>query len=89
MFEIVNSDGVVDETINDNENGGISHTLVLKSESTDIDDSVRYRFCQGCCTVRAIPLPQIEGRFSFTAAHSRYPKLNMTITVAISFLQIC
>ncbi|XP_074380621.1 structural maintenance of chromosomes flexible hinge domain-containing protein GMI1-like isoform X2 [Apium graveolens] len=83
VFEIVNSDGVVDETINDNEKGSISHTLVLKSESTEIDDSVRYRFHCGCCTVRAIPLPQIEGRFSFTAAHSGYPKLNMTITVLV------
>lgn len=89
MFEIVNSDGGVDETITDNEKGGMSHALVLKSESTEIDDSVRYSFRHGCCTVRAIPLPQIEGRFSFIAAHSRYPELNLTITVENSFLQIC
>ncbi|WOG90855.1 hypothetical protein DCAR_0310101 [Daucus carota subsp. sativus] len=83
VFEIVKSDGVIDETINDNEKGDMSHALILKSDSTDIDDSVKYSFRHGCCTVRAIPLPQIEGSFSFLAAHSRYPKLNMTITVLV------
>ncbi|KAK1397583.1 hypothetical protein POM88_007446 [Heracleum sosnowskyi] len=61
----------------------MSHTLILKSDSTEIDDSVRYSFHHGCCTVRVIPLPRIEGRFSFLAAHSRYPNLNMTITVVL------
>ncbi|WOG90862.1 hypothetical protein DCAR_0310108 [Daucus carota subsp. sativus] len=52
VFEIVKSNGVIDETINDNEKGDMSHAL-------------------------------IEGSFSFLAAHSRYPKLNMTITVLV------
>ncbi|XP_063944620.1 structural maintenance of chromosomes flexible hinge domain-containing protein GMI1-like isoform X2 [Daucus carota subsp. sativus] len=41
VFEIVKSNGVIDETINDNEKGDMSHALVLKSDSTDIDDSVK------------------------------------------------
>ncbi|KAF1001494.1 hypothetical protein AG4045_029073 [Apium graveolens] len=83
VFEIVNSDGVVDETIDDNEKGDMSHSLVLKSDSTDMDDTVKYSFRHGCCTVRTIQLPEIEGSFSFRAAHSRFPKLNMTITVLV------
>lgn len=89
MFEIVNSDGVVDETIHDNEKGDMSHSLVLKSNSTDMDDTVKYSFRHGCCTVRTIQLPEIDGSFSFRAAHSRFPKLNTTITVTNSVLQIC
>lgn len=89
MFEIVNSDGVVDETIDDNEKSDMSHSLVLKSDSADIDESVKYSFRHGLCTVRSIPLPEIEGSFSLHAAHSRFPKLNMTITVTNSILQIC
>lgn len=83
VFEIVNPDGVVDETIDDNEKGDMSHSLVLRSDSTDMDDFVKYSFHHGCCTVRTIQLPEIEGSFSFRAAHSRFPKLNMTITVLV------
>ncbi|KAK1392217.1 Gamma-irradiation and mitomycin c induced 1 [Heracleum sosnowskyi] len=83
VFKIVDSDGVVDETIDDNEKGDMSHSLVLKSDSTVMDDSVKYSFRHGCCTVRTIQLPEIEGSFSFHAAHSRFPKLNMTIKVLV------
>ena len=47
MFEIVKSDGVIDGTVNDNEKGDMSHALVLKSDSTDLDDSVKYSFRHG------------------------------------------
>ena len=47
VFEIVKSDGVIDETVNDNEKGDMSHALILKSDSTDIDDSVKYSFRHG------------------------------------------
>ncbi|XP_063946879.1 uncharacterized protein LOC135151706 isoform X2 [Daucus carota subsp. sativus] len=83
VFEIVKSDGVIDGTVNDNEKGDMSHALVLKSDLTDIDDSVKCSFRHGCCPVCAIPLPQIEGSFSFLAAHSRYRKLIVTITVLV------
>lgn len=81
MFEIVDSEGGVDETIDDDETNGLFHTLTLNSETMDIDDSVRYSFRHGRCTVRVIPLPQREGTFSFVAAYTRSPELNMVIKV--------
>ncbi|XP_073119443.1 structural maintenance of chromosomes flexible hinge domain-containing protein GMI1-like [Henckelia pumila] len=83
MFEIVNSDGVVDENINDNEKHGQIHTLTLKSDSMDMDDFVRYSFSRGRCTVRSINLPQRKGTFTFTASHSRYPDLKVDIEVHV------
>lgn len=82
VFEVINSDGDVDESIHDEEMHGQSHMLMIKSESMDTDDSIRYSFRRGHCTVRALPLPKKEGIFSFVVAHSRYPELHLTIEVA-------
>lgn len=82
VIEVINSDGDVDESIHDEEMHGQSHTLMIKSESMDTDDSIRYSFRRGRCTVRAVPLPKKEGIFSFVAAHSRHPELHLTIEVA-------
>ncbi|KAK6135231.1 hypothetical protein DH2020_031039 [Rehmannia glutinosa] len=83
VFEIINYEGKVDESIHDEEKHGQSHTLTIKSNSFDIDDSVRYSFRHGRCTIRSIPLPQTEGNFSFSASHSRYPELNLDIEVHV------
>ncbi|KAM7504877.1 hypothetical protein LguiB_003781 [Lonicera macranthoides] len=83
VIEVINSDGDVDESIHDEEMHGQSHTLMIKSESMDTDDSIRYSFRCGRCTVRAVPLPKKEGIFSFVAAHSRHPELHLTIEVNI------
>ncbi|KAL0304417.1 UNVERIFIED_CONTAM: Nicotinamide/nicotinic acid mononucleotide adenylyltransferase [Sesamum radiatum] len=83
VFEVVNPEGEVDESIHDGEKHGQSHTLSMKSNSFDIDDSVRYSFRHGRCTIRSIPLPHKEGIFSFSAAHSRYPELNLDIEVRV------
>uniref|UniRef100_A0A165ZLF6 Uncharacterized protein n=1 Tax=Daucus carota subsp. sativus TaxID=79200 RepID=A0A165ZLF6_DAUCS len=58
VFEIVKSDGVIDGTVNDNEKGDMSHAVVLKSDLTEIYDSVKCSFRHGCCPCCAIPLPQ-------------------------------
>ncbi|EYU25236.1 hypothetical protein MIMGU_mgv1a019692mg [Erythranthe guttata] len=79
VFEITDTQGKVDENINDEEKHGQFHTLKIKSKSFDIDDSVRYSFRHGRCIIRSIPLPNIEGILSFSASHSRYPELNLDI----------
>lgn len=83
VFEIINSDGDVDETIHDEELQGQSHMLMIKSESLDTDDSVRYSFHYGRCIVRAVSLPQKEGLVCLEAAHSRHPELHLTIEVHV------
>ncbi|KAL8049446.1 hypothetical protein ABFX02_06G021100 [Erythranthe guttata] len=83
VFEITDTQGKVDENINDEEKHGQFHTLKIKSKSFDIDDSVRYSFRHGRCIIRSIPLPNIEGILSFSASHSRYPELNLDIEVHV------
>ncbi|CAK9151606.1 unnamed protein product [Ilex paraguariensis] len=83
VFEITNSEGDVDESIHNEEKHGQPHTLVIKSESGDLDDSVQYSFRRGRCTIRSLPLPTREGIFCFVAAHSRYPELNLSIEVYV------
>ncbi|KAL7003616.1 hypothetical protein U1Q18_004767 [Sarracenia purpurea var. burkii] len=81
VFLITNSEGSIDETIHHDESSGESHMLMMKSESLDIDDSVRYSFCYGRCVVRVISLPQKEAIVHLVAAHSRYPELHLIIEV--------
>ncbi|KAK4431325.1 Structural maintenance of chromosomes flexible hinge domain-containing protein GMI1 [Sesamum alatum] len=40
-------------------------------------------FRHGRCTIRSVPLPDKKGIFSFSAAHSRYPELNLDIEVHV------
>ncbi|KAL3838065.1 hypothetical protein ACJIZ3_022656 [Penstemon smallii] len=83
VFEITNSGGAVDKTITHDEKQGQLHTLMIKSDSFDVDDSVRYSFSHGRCVIRAISLPQREGIFFFTATHSLYSELNLDIEVHV------
>ncbi|KAG8381135.1 hypothetical protein BUALT_Bualt06G0090900 [Buddleja alternifolia] len=83
VFEVINPEGEIDKSIHDEEKRGQSHTLTIKSNSFDIDDSVRYSFRHGRCTIRSIPLPQTDGIFSISASHSRYPELNSNIEVHV------
>ncbi|XP_052192848.1 structural maintenance of chromosomes flexible hinge domain-containing protein GMI1 [Diospyros lotus] len=83
VFEIVNSEDEVDETIHDEESSGQSHTLIIKSGSLDANDSATYSFCYGRCLVRSISLPQEEGMVNLIASHSRYPELHVTIKVHV------
>lgn len=80
-FEIVDSKGDVDVNFHDEDNSGQSHTLVIKSQN--IDESVKYVFREGRCIVRSVPVPSEIGVFSFIAAHSRQPELQVTIKVLV------
>ncbi|KAL1532041.1 structural maintenance of chromosomes flexible hinge domain-containing protein GMI1-like isoform X1 [Salvia divinorum] len=82
-FEIVDSVGKVDERIHDDDKHDQSHTLAIKCRSFCIDESVKYRFLNGCCTVPSIPLPREEGTVFFEAVHSRHPELKFTIKVNV------
>ncbi|KAH9724086.1 Structural maintenance of chromosomes flexible hinge domain-containing protein GMI1 [Citrus sinensis] len=82
-FEIVDSKGAVDVTIHDDDKSGQSHTLTIKSDLINTENSIRYAFRQGRCTVPAISLPQNEGCFCFVATHSQYTELNTSIKVPI------
>ncbi|XP_042033848.1 structural maintenance of chromosomes flexible hinge domain-containing protein GMI1-like isoform X2 [Salvia splendens] len=82
-FEIVDSEGKVDERIHDDDKHGQSHTLVIKCRSFRIDESVTYRFLNGCCTVPSIRLPREEGAVFFEAVHSHHPELKFSIKVIV------
>lgn len=81
VFEIVNSEGDVDKTIHDEKKYGKFHTLTVKSESFNTDDSIQYTFKHGRCTVSALPLPKKEGSFCFEASHSSHPELHLSVQV--------
>ncbi|XP_060675499.1 structural maintenance of chromosomes flexible hinge domain-containing protein GMI1 isoform X2 [Ziziphus jujuba] len=82
VFEVVNSKGVVDDTIHNEENNGQSHMLTIKAELLNMDETIRYTFKHGRCTVPSIPLPQRGGVFSFQAGHSRHPELSLSVEVS-------
>ncbi|KAJ9553012.1 hypothetical protein OSB04_017057 [Centaurea solstitialis] len=83
VFEVVNPNGDVDVNFNDEDRIGQSHTLVIKSQFAEIDESVKYAFRDGRCIVRAVPIPSEEGDFSFVVAHSHHLELQLTIKVRV------
>lgn len=84
VFEITDSEGKIDKMIHDEDKHLQPHTLTIYSDSLEIDDTVRYSFRHGRCTIRSIPLPRREGIFSFSAMHSRYTELNTVVKVGTS-----
>ncbi|XVE58363.1 hypothetical protein DITRI_Ditri04bG0163800 [Diplodiscus trichospermus] len=80
-FEVVDSKEAVDKSFHDDEKHGQFHTLMFKSESFKIDDSVRYAFSYGCCKISSFPLPRIEGSLCFTAFHSFYTELYCNVKI--------
>ncbi|KAK1571160.1 hypothetical protein Q3G72_012800 [Acer saccharum] len=83
VFEIVDSKGDIDVTVHDDEKSGQSHTLTIKSASISMEDSIRYAFRHGRCSVPAIPLPLNEGLFCIVAAHSRYSELHLSVKIPV------
>ncbi|XP_077226812.1 gamma-irradiation and mitomycin c induced 1 [Tasmannia lanceolata] len=83
VFEIIDSEGAVDEAINDDAIHGLFHTLTIISESSKIDTTIRYAFQHGRCTVPAIPVPHEQGNFCFMASHSHHPELRISFEVCI------
>nr|XP_010915961.1 structural maintenance of chromosomes flexible hinge domain-containing protein GMI1 [Elaeis guineensis] len=78
VFEIFDSDGVVDETIH-----GQHHTLTIKSEPRKLDDTIQYTFQHGRCIVPVIPVPQESGTFHIVAFHTHFPDLQTSIEIYV------
>ncbi|KAJ4836154.1 hypothetical protein Tsubulata_051340 [Turnera subulata] len=81
VFEVVDSQGIVDDSFHDDEKTGQSHLLTLKSDL--INTESRHCFRHGSCTIPAIAIPPNEGAFCFTVSHSRYPELESRINVSV------
>ncbi|XP_062120131.1 structural maintenance of chromosomes flexible hinge domain-containing protein GMI1-like isoform X2 [Humulus lupulus] len=81
IFEIVNSEGIVDETIHHEEKTGLSHMLTIKADWLDMEESTRYTFKHGRCVVPAILLSKTEGTICFSAFHSRHSSLSVNVKV--------
>ncbi|KAK4277570.1 hypothetical protein QN277_015548 [Acacia crassicarpa] len=84
VFEVVDPDGDVDMNIHHNDKDGQSHMLIIKSVSFQAQEFFQYAFEHGRCTVHAISIPLNEGTFCFSAAHSQYPKLKITVEVPVA-----
>ncbi|KAI4307104.1 hypothetical protein L6164_030326 [Bauhinia variegata] len=82
-FEIVDPDGNIDKSIHHNDKDGQFHMLTIKLESVDVEDSIRYTFKDGHCTIPAITIPPNEDDFCFKAAHSQYPELYLLVKVPV------
>ncbi|RHN76722.1 hypothetical protein MtrunA17_Chr1g0146991 [Medicago truncatula] len=74
-FEIVNADGDVDMKIHNDDQECQFHMLTIKSGLSNADESIRYTFKHGRCTVPSIRVPEIEGSFCFEASYSQYTEL--------------
>ncbi|XP_062104327.1 structural maintenance of chromosomes flexible hinge domain-containing protein GMI1-like [Humulus lupulus] len=83
IFEIVNCEGIVDDTIHDEEKTGLSHMLTIKADWLNLGESVRYTFKHGRCIGPAIPLSQIAGNYSFLAIHSPHSNLSLNVEVHV------
>ncbi|KAJ4850803.1 hypothetical protein Tsubulata_009795 [Turnera subulata] len=81
VFEVVDSQGVVDDAIHDDEKTGQSHLLILKSDL--INTESRHSFRHGSCTIPVIAIPPNEGDFCFTVSHSRYSELESRVNVSV------
>ena len=87
IFEVVNSKGVVDDTIHHEEKNSPSNMLTIKAGWLNTEESIRYMFKHGRCTVPSIPLPQEEGKFQFEACHSRHSNLRLIVEVCLASLR--
>jgi len=87
-FEIVNIDGDVDTKIHHDNQDYQFHMLTIKSDLINAEESIRYLFKQGCCTVPFIRVPEIEGTFCFEVSHSQYTELCLAVKVIYFFFII-
>lgn len=93
VFEIVDSEGNLDENIHNDEENGHFHTLSIKLDSSVTKSTTLYAFRNGRCTIPSLTVPQDAGCFSFSAVHSRHQELSLSIKVAMfisgNLLVIC
>jgi hypothetical protein len=85
-FEIVNINGEVDTKIHQDDQYGQFHMLTIKSDLLNAENSMRYTFKHGRCTIPYIRVPEIEGTFCFEASHSKYTELCLAVKVIFYFL---
>ncbi|KAK2453121.1 En/Spm transposon [Trifolium repens] len=82
-FEIVNINGEVDTKIHQDDQYGQFHMLTIKSDLLNAENSMRYTFKHGRCTIPYIRVPEIEGTFCFEASHSKYTELSLAVKVQV------
>jgi hypothetical protein len=87
-FEIVNINGEVDTKIHQDDQYGQFHMLTIKSDLLNAENSMRYTFKHGRCTIPYIRVPEIEGTFCFEASHSKYTELSLAVKVIFYFLSL-
>ncbi|KAK9672435.1 hypothetical protein RND81_12G100500 [Saponaria officinalis] len=83
VFEVIDPDGVTDQNIHDDNKHGRPHTLKLRTGLPD-NDSSRYSFRNGRCTVPSITLPKQKGDFFIEAVHFQHPELHLKFKVTVS-----
>ncbi|KAK3419543.1 hypothetical protein EUGRSUZ_G00110 [Eucalyptus grandis] len=82
VFEIVDTEGNLDENIHNDEENGHFHTLSIKLDSSVTKTTTLYAFQKGRCTIPSLTVPRDAGCFSFSAVHSRHRELSLSIKVA-------
>ncbi|XP_004498513.1 structural maintenance of chromosomes flexible hinge domain-containing protein GMI1 [Cicer arietinum] len=82
-FEIVNIGGEVDAKFHHNDQDCQFHMLTIKSDLFNAEESIRYTFKHGRCTIPSIHVPDIEGTFCFEASHSQFTELCLAVKVQV------
>ncbi|KAK3404031.1 hypothetical protein EUGRSUZ_K00385 [Eucalyptus grandis] len=85
VFEIVDTEGNLDENIHNDEENGHFHTLSIKLDSSVTKTTTLYAFRKGRCTIPSLTVPRDAGCFSFSAVHSRHRELSLSIKVAMFY----
>ncbi|KAL3729260.1 hypothetical protein ACJRO7_026371 [Eucalyptus globulus] len=83
VFEIVDTEGNLDENIHNDEENGHFHTLSIKLDSSVTKTTTLYAFQKGRCTIPSLTVPRDAGCFSFSAVHSRHRELSLSIKIGI------
>uniref|UniRef100_K3YYY4 Uncharacterized protein n=1 Tax=Setaria italica TaxID=4555 RepID=K3YYY4_SETIT len=78
IFEISDSDGLVDESID-----GPLHTLNITSNELSLVEGAQYGIKHGRCVVSHVQLPHQQGKVTIVACHTHYPDLEITIQLQI------
>lgn len=87
-FEVINIDGEVDTKIHHDDQHCQFHMLTIKSDFFSTEESIRYTFKHGRCTIPSINIPEIEGTFSFEASHTQYTGLCLGVEVIFIYVYL-
>ena len=84
IFEVSDSDGLIDESIH-----GPLHTLSIRSNELKLVEGTQYAFERGRCVVSHVPVPRQPGTVTVTAYHTHFPDLKTIIQVPILHNSYC